>query len=469
MYPEAPGCCGCCCVGGEQKEGGGRAATASQPADSSLTRTKMSVLLPGAQEARADIKKCYGDLRVRTHPVCASTQELDVLKKRKETASVWRRSQSSHKKCETFTTKVYILAAMDDSDEDYGNYTYEYSLEYGDFEEIQADRKQRETMHILSVVTYSISFVLGLIGNGIVIWVTAFKSKKTVNSIWLLNLALADFIFVLFLPFSIDYVLQDFHWNFGLVMCKLVSFVSVMNMYASVLFLTVLSIDRYVSLVHLNWSQRCRTVMRAWGVCCCIWALSATLSCPALIFRDIIHFNGKVTCFNNFHTHDKHTAAMRHIIIVAIRTTVGFLLPFSAICVTGILLAVKVKQSKGSVRLSSFTKTVSAVILAFFICWAPFNAFSLMELSMHSSPVVHSILKTGFPLATSLAFFNSCINPLLYMLLGKKVRHVLKRACLDITKSSLRELGQSISADTVSLPEVLQDSLPEEPEASSAL
>ena len=359
---------------------------------------------------------------------------------------------------------------MDASAEDYGNYTYDYDLEYGDLDELDIGHKQSETTHIISVVIYIISFVLGLIGNGTVIWVTAFKSKKTVNSTWLLNLAMADFVFVLFLPFYIDYILRDFHWDFGVAMCKINSFVSVMNMFASVLFLTVLSIDRYVSLVHLNWCQRYRTVERAWVVCGWIWILAAALSCQALIFRDTIRLHNKVVCFNNFHTGDGHTAAMRHIIIVAIRTTVGFLLPFTAICVTGILLTIKVNQSGGSVRLSSFSKTVSAVILAFFLCWAPFHTFSLMELSIHSSAYLHNILRAGFPLATSLGFFNSCINPLLYILLGKKVRHILKRACFDLTKSSLRELSQSISATEMeSVPGVHQDSIPEEPVASSTL
>ncbi|KAM4608526.1 chemerin-like receptor 2 [Polymixia lowei] len=359
---------------------------------------------------------------------------------------------------------------MGDSVEDYGNYSYDFNLEYGDIEELKVDYIQRETMHIISVVIYSISFVLGLIGNGIVIWVTACKSKRTVNSVWLLNLAIADFVFVLFLPFSIDYVLRDFHWGFGLVMCKLSSFVSAMNMYASVLFLTVLSIDRYVSLVHLNWSQRYRTVERAWILCVCVWGLSATLSCPTLIFRDTVRLHDRILCFNNFYGQDEKLAAMRHIIMVAVRTTVGFLLPFSAICVTGFLLTIKVNRSQGSVRLSSFSKTVSAVILAFFLCWAPFHTFSLMELSMHSSSHLHHVLKTGFPLATSLAFFNSCINPLLYMLLGKKVRHILKRACLEMTKSSLRELSQSISAtETVSAPEGHQETPSEETIESSAV
>lgn len=366
-------------------------------------------------------------------------------------------------------SRVYIIAMRDDSSDDYDNFTYDY-LEYGDIDELKVDHRQQDTLHIISVVVYIISFVLGVIGNGIVLWVIAFKSKKTINSVWLLNLAMADFLFVLFLPFYIDYILRDFHWDFGVAMCKMNSFVSVMNMYASVLFLTVLSIDRYISIVHFNWSLRYRTVGRAWAICGCVWVIAAALSCPALIFRDTLRLHNKVICFSNFHRQDAHTAAMRHIIIVVIRTTVGFFLPFTAICVTGILLTFKVSRSHEIVRVSSFSRTVTAVILAFFLCWAPFHAFSMMELSIHSTSSLLNILKTGFPLVTSLGVFNSCINPLLYMLLGKKIRHILKRACLDITKSSLREFSQSISATEVeSVPGPHEDSVPEEPVESSTV
>ncbi|XP_063069425.1 chemerin-like receptor 2 [Engraulis encrasicolus] len=333
---------------------------------------------------------------------------------------------------------------------DYGNYSYDY-LEYGDFEDDKGGYKQKETLHIISVVIYSLSFILGVSGNGIVIWVTGFKTKRTVNSLWLLNLAVADFVFVLFLPVSIDYVLRDFHWHFGQVMCKLNSFVAMINMYASVFFLTVLSIDRYVSLAHLNWCRIHRKVSRARWLCVAVWLLSASLSYPALVFRDTMEYNGRVLCFNNFHA-TSEGAAKRHIAMVIQRTIVGFLLPFAAICVSGVLLTVRVRQSRAT-HVSRFSKTVSVVILAFFVCWVPFHAFSLMELSMHHSLVLHRVLQTGFPLATSLAFFNSCINPVLYVLVSKKVRDLLKRSCLDITKNSLRELSQSISATkSVSLP-----------------
>ncbi|TSM68856.1 G-protein coupled receptor 1 [Bagarius yarrelli] len=348
---------------------------------------------------------------------------------------------------------------------DYDNVSYEY-MEYGDFEEKAEIYTQKETLHIISVVIYSLAFVIGVIGNGIVIWVTAFKIKRTINSVWLQNLAIADFVFVLFLPFSIDYVLRDFNWIFGWTMCKLNSFICTVNMYASVLFLTVLSLDRYISLVHLNWYQRFRTVPRAWIVCVLIWVISSLLSSPALIFRETLQYHSKIVCFNNFHSEDAHVGKVRHISMVILRATVGFLLPFLTISVTAILLSRKMRQF-GNVRFSSFSKMISAVIVAFFLCWAPFHTFSLMELTMHHTGSLGHVLKVGFPLATSLAFFNSCINPILYGLLNKNVRAIIKGSCISLTKKSLRELSNNLSAtETASLPPSCS---PEEPAAYSSV
>ncbi|CAL8369306.1 unnamed protein product [Arctogadus glacialis] len=350
---------------------------------------------------------------------------------------------------------------------DYENYSYVELVEYGDVEETHAATPtlQTETLHLVSVVIYSISFVLGLAGNGAVIWVTACKSKRTRNSLWLLNLAVADFVFVLFLPFSIDYVLKDFHWEYGRVLCKLNSFVAVMNMYASVLFLTLLSVDRYASLAHAAWCQRSRLARCPLAVCCGTWALSAALSSPALVFRDVAHFQDRVYCYNNF------PAPSTHVVMVAVRTAVGFLLPFGAIGASGLLLVLKVRRSDGGVRVSSFSRMVSAVVVAFFLCWAPFHTLSLMELFVHTSRsgLLSGLLRTGFPLATSLAFFNSCVNPMLYLFLHKKVRSILKRACLEITKNSIREIDHSLSASQTSLVEDLPHSLTEMPVGSSAV
>ncbi|TRY88861.1 hypothetical protein DNTS_016941 [Danionella cerebrum] len=356
---------------------------------------------------------------------------------------------------------------MSQDEMDY-NDTYDF-LEYGYSEEPKrSGYTQREALHIISVIIYSLAFTLGTIGNGMVIWVTGFKSKRTVNSVWLQNLAMADLVFVLFLPFSIDYVLRDFHWLFGKNMCKLNSFVCTMNMYASILFLTILSLDRYVSLVHLSWSERYRNVKRAWWLSAMIWTTSCALSCPALVFRDTSEHNGRTVCFNNFHNDSPRLVAIRHIALVSLRITVGFLLPFATITISGVLLAIKMRQSD-SVRRSSFSRMVWAIILAFFLCWAPFHTFSLMELSMHGSNRLHSLLMVGFPLATSLAFFNSCLNPILYVLMGARVRKMMKSVVLRFTKNSLRELSQSVSLSATEIDSAMPSLAPDENLESSAV
>ncbi|MBN3296749.1 chemerin-like receptor 2 [Amia ocellicauda] len=327
---------------------------------------------------------------------------------------------------------------------DYGNISYE-DYEYMDEVEGPKDHVQSEVLHIISVVVYSISFVLGIIGNGVVIWVIGWKQKKTINTIWLLNLAVADFVFVLFLPLSIDYVLKDFHWNFGKAFCKINSFVTVANMFASVFFLTVISVDLYISVMHCAWSERHRTLTKGRWVCAGVWVLAITLSIPSLVFRDTVQLTGKTVCFNNFHDTDIHLLAVRHITTVCLRMLFGFLLPFTAITVSSILLVVKMRNSSGtsSMRFSGFSRTATAIILAFFFCWAPLHVFSLMEISIHAGSRLHNVLRTGFPLATSLAFFNSCLNPILYVLTGKKIKKVIRKSCLEITKHALRDITQT--------------------------
>lgn len=89
--------------------------------------------------------------------------------------------------------------------EDFENYSYFYDLS----EEDESPQSSLSIAHIISLFFYSVAFLLGVPGNAIVIWFMGFKWDKSVSTLWFLNLAIADFIFVLFLPL---YILHMWQW-----------------------------------------------------------------------------------------------------------------------------------------------------------------------------------------------------------------------------------------------------------------
>ncbi|XP_062999121.1 chemerin-like receptor 1 isoform X2 [Elgaria multicarinata webbii] len=289
-------------------------------------------------------------------------------------------------------------------------------------------RGLQKSMHLLSIVVYSIACLLGVSGNGLVIWIAGFKMKKTVNAVWFLNLAVADFVFTFFLPLSIAYTALGFHWPFGKLLCKLNSTIAFLNMFASVFLLTVISMDRCVSVVYPVWSRNYRTTKLAYRTALVTWVAAFIISSPYLIFRDTATNAKNITsCYNNFalsKNYDGEEARRlwktRHRAMVVTRFIFGFLFPFTVILVCYSIVAFRMKRR----RLTKSTKPfriIIAVTASFFLCYFPYHVFSLLEMSKTTaSHQLKMALYLGIPLASSLAFFNSCINPILYVFVGQK-------------------------------------------------
>uniref|UniRef100_A0A670ZC65 G-protein coupled receptors family 1 profile domain-containing protein n=1 Tax=Pseudonaja textilis TaxID=8673 RepID=A0A670ZC65_PSETE len=175
--------------------------------------------------------------------------------------------------------------------------------DYEDYPDLEENAGLRNLMHILSMVIYSIAFLLGVAGNSLVIFITGFHMKRTVNAVWFLNLAIADLVFTSFLPLSVAYIALGFHWPFGKLLCKLISTVAFLNMFASVFLLTVISMDRCVSVTCPVWAQNHRTPRLASLVALGIWIASLALSCPYFVFRDLRSSpveENTTHCYNNF-------------------------------------------------------------------------------------------------------------------------------------------------------------------------
>lgn len=267
-----------------------------------------------------------------------------------------------------------VLDSAKDEANSSTEYEYEYDHTNSSLPSSVAPAHCTDVMCILLAMANVIITVLGITGNGLVIWIAGFKMKKTVNTIWYLSLAVSDFLFCAFLPFSIIYIVKK-DWVFGHFMCKFTSFILFLNMFSSIFLLLIISVDRCVVVMFPVWAQNKRNIHRALVMVLLAWIFSLLLSLPAAIFRDIEgHDISKQACYENY-THDK-----QHIAVVVCRFIFGFVISLLIIIICYVVIIRKLTNNQMA-RSNKPFKVMTALIAAFFICWMPYHVFKLLELN----------------------------------------------------------------------------------------
>ncbi|KAM5146887.1 C5a anaphylatoxin chemotactic receptor 1 [Mantella aurantiaca] len=296
----------------------------------------------------------------------------------------------------------------------------------------------------IAVVMYCIVFVLGVPGNGLVVWVTTFEMKRTVNSVWFLNLAVADLLCCFAAPFSIMWIALG-HWPLGLFACKTIPSLLLINMYASVLLLTVVSIDRCALVIKPVWCQNKRTVNKAYVACLVIWILAFILSSPSFAFRHTTEKkHGKEGC-SYVYSSVKGNKEIVETFIAVFRFLMGFVIPFVVITA-----CYSVLMGRVSGRYTQSTKTLKViliVIIGFFVCWLPYHVVGLLLAVNKNQTEVFTLLEKVDSIVVPLAFLNSCINPIIYVLAGREFKSKFKRSIRFILKNALtEELSQTLDS-----------------------
>ncbi|KAJ6663663.1 hypothetical protein lerEdw1_009742 [Lerista edwardsae] len=305
-----------------------------------------------------------------------------------------------------------------------------------------------EKLRTLLVVSYSLDFVLGTIGNGLVIFITGFRVKKTVNTIWILNLAIADFTISIFLLLSIVQLKLGFHGPFGHAVCKLNKTVFYFTPFASIYLLVVISIDRCLFVWCPVWAQNHCTPRLASFVVLGVWILAFVLCSPNLYFQETYYSEERNTmyCFNNYDEIDEIGRSIKYSMVL-IRFIFGFLIPFSVIVVCSGAILVKLRRDQLSHSSKPF-KVITAVIVAFLICWFPFHFFSIFELNVPNVAGMQEKLLIGFTFSSILAYFNSCLNPILYFCVGHNFKEKLSCSLLSALANAFTEEGNPNTTDT---------------------
>ncbi|XP_072326254.1 relaxin-3 receptor 1-like [Scyliorhinus torazame] len=284
-------------------------------------------------------------------------------------------------------------------------------------------------------IAYSIVCAIGLVGNLLVFFLMKMKQgrKKSTINFFILNLAVTDFQFVLTLPFwAVDTAL-DFSWPFGDAMCKIILSVTVMNMYASVFFLTAMGTVRYWSVASGLKSRRGRVCCSVKWVSFVLWVAASLATLPTALFSTASTFAGEKLCLLNFPDDGQYWLALYHIQ----KITLAFVLPTIILSICYLLLVRFLGQqhiaTNNPKRKSRVTRSITIVMLSFFLCWLPNHVITLwgVLVKLNAVPwdktyyILHAYV---FPVTICLAHTNSCLNPVLYCLLRRDFRKSMKEA-----------------------------------------
>ncbi|XP_071601752.1 B2 bradykinin receptor [Heliangelus exortis] len=273
-------------------------------------------------------------------------------------------------------------------------------------------------------------FILGAIENSFVLIVLCFhKSRCTVAEIYLANMALADLMLVCTLPFWAINISNNFEWPFGLFLCKVVNVMSYMNFYSSIYFLTMVSIDRYLALVKTMSLGRMRRAVCAKWNSFVIWSCALLICSPAMVFRNIKYYKE----YNITACTLVYPATYWEPVTNCLLNIVGFVIPLCVItyCTMQIIKTLRsneLQKLKVVQTERRATMLVLAVLLLFIISWLPFQISTFIDTIRYFSPRSKCLEEINYivtQVTTYCAFSNSCLNPVLYVIVGK---HFQKKA-----------------------------------------
>ncbi|XP_044233286.1 B2 bradykinin receptor [Thunnus albacares] len=293
--------------------------------------------------------------------------------------------------------------------------------------------------------------IVGLMGNGLVLCVFFLQRKPcTVADIYLGNLAAADLVMMSCLPFWAVTIARGYQWDFGEVLCKLVNVAISMNYICSVMFLMMVSLDRYIAL--LKPMSPCRLRRAAWAkrICLGIWTLGFLLTLPILLFRTVkpVEDPGVEACILAY----PHPVWRVHYNIAKI--VLGFLIPILVVayCTHYIVAALSNRGATGFPRVRKERKAtylVLAVLVVFLICWTPHQVMCFLDtldyFKVTPGCLWGHMLDIGIQLSTYLGYSNSAVNPFLFVIVGKHFRRKAK----EVFGKTLNPWSKDISYLTV--------------------
>ncbi|XP_056305746.1 chemokine XC receptor 1 [Danio aesculapii] len=286
------------------------------------------------------------------------------------------------------------------------NTTYDYDEDYED----QLCRKD-DVVKLGSIIIplfFSIVVVMSCIGNVLVLIILAlYESLKSLTNVFILNLALSDLLFTFGLPFWASYFIHG--WTFGEIGCKAVKFLFYVGFYSSVLFLTLMTIQRYMAVVHpLSDWEKCRCFSVAPYI---IWMMSGTAALVGALQSKVMKDLNNTYCEYESIPVKSGIAYFQNAFFFAAFIFVGF-------CYRRMCLAITKSHSRDTHRTVRLTFLIALLL---FFSWTPYNIAmflrSLTDQNIYPFTIceVSKTVDYAYYVCRLIAFSHCSVNPAFFI------------------------------------------------------
>ncbi|XP_027146325.1 chemokine (C motif) receptor 1a, duplicate 1 isoform X2 [Larimichthys crocea] len=269
---------------------------------------------------------------------------------------------------------------------------HDYDTDYED--EVCEKGEVARFTSIVIPIFFSVVIILSIIGNVLVLVILAlYENLKSLTNIFILNLAISDLVFTTGLPFWAIYHIWG--WLFSETLCKIVSFVFFTGFYSSILFLTIMTVYRYLAVVHPLSGLNTHNINIGIFFSFLLWMISIGAAMPSLLYSSIVSIPLKVMAF----------------------------------CYIRILRRIRKTRSHTKNRA---VKLVFCIVAVFFLGWVPYNVLIfLRNLADNVVPPFDKCeisiqIDYAYYVSRLIAFSHCCLNPVFYAFVGVKFRRHLK-------------------------------------------
>ncbi|KAL7840546.1 hypothetical protein AOLI_G00258690 [Acnodon oligacanthus] len=317
------------------------------------------------------------------------------------------------------------------------NHSYNEDEDYDEFYHTVCDKQEVRTFAgIFLPVVYTLALVVGLAGNSMVVFVYLSRKRlRTLTDVFILNLAFADLLLLMTLPFWAADAVNG--WEIGVPACKITSALYATNFSCSMLLLACISVDRYRALTQSSSSppggnpRRKRVI-----VCLLVWMAACIFGLPDMVLATVKHHSsGRKACRAVYPSSLARPAkATLELLEVSLSFVLPFLVMMFCYCKVGRALSQAATSGmRGGRRWKAF-RVLIAVVGVFLLTQLPYNVVKFVRaMDVIYAVVTDCEVSKGLDRANqvteSLALTHCCLNPMLYIFIGSSFKeHVLKIA-----------------------------------------